>query len=62
MAEEYQRSNNVFDDLDDLLNEVADAHLPGYQGHKPTQVLDDTDGLTAAQKKRRKRKNKKKQQ
>ena len=29
MAEEEKRTN-VMDDLDDLLAEVADAHLPGY--------------------------------
>lgn len=27
---EYQAPSNVHDDLDDLLAEVADAHLPGY--------------------------------
>ena len=70
MAEE-EKTTNVLDDLDDLLAEVADAHLPGYQGSniKPRknedsgiQQADDMAGLTAAQKKRRKKKNKKKEQ
>ena len=69
MAEEEKRTN-VHDDLDDLLAEVADAHLPGYQGSniKPRKnedsgiQQDDMAGLTAAQKKRRKKKNKKKEQ
>lgn len=58
MAEEMKTSN-VHDDLDDLLAEVADAHLPGYTGQAEAQ--DDTAGMTAAQKKRRKKKNKKKE-
>ena len=45
MAEEMKTSN-VHDDLDDLLAEVADAHLPGYSGQAEEQ--DDTAGMTAA--------------
>ena len=57
------KTSNVHDDLEDLLAEVADAHLPGYTGQAEADVNDndDTAGLTAAQKKRRKKKNKKKE-
>ena len=59
---EYQAPSNVHDDLDDLLAEVADAHLPGYQEASGTQPAnDEMAGMTAAQKKRRKKKNKKKE-
>ena len=61
MAEE-QFQSNIHDDLDDLLKEVADAHLPGYSKACPPLQAQDTDQLlTAAQKKRRKKKNKKKE-
>lgn len=57
----------MHDDLEDLLAEVADAHLPGYKGAANGNTKaggadnDTTAGLTAAQKKRRKKKNKKKE-
>ena len=55
----------MHEDLDDLLAEVADAHLPGYSGASGQAnqgaAGEDTAGLTAAQKKRRKKKNKKKE-
>ena len=64
MAEEARETRNVHDDLDDLLAEVADAHLPGYSGASArvdTEPADEMAGLTAAQKKRRKKKIKKKE-
>ena len=68
MAEEVKKSTNVHDDLDDLLKEVADAHLPGYVGENErvdtetgAAEEDETAGMTAAQRKRRKKKNKKKE-
>ena len=52
MAEE-SKTTNVHDDLEDLLREVADAHLPGYSG-APDQAKQaaeqngNEEGLTAA--------------
>ena len=62
MTEESKTQTNVHDDLDDLLEEVAGAHLPGYTGAAAEDEKDGDDdmaGLTATQKKRRKKKNKK---
>ena len=65
MTEESKKHTNVHEDLEDLLEEVAGAHLPGYTG-APTddkdREEDEMAGLTATQKKRRKKKNKKKEQ
>ena len=64
MTEESKTQTNVHDDLDDLLEEVAGAHLPGYTGAAAEDEKDGDDdmaGLTATQKKRRKKKNKKKE-
>ena len=60
---EDPKQTNVHEDLEDLLAEVADAHLPGYSGStaQPGAQNDDTAGLTAAQKKRRKKNKKKKE-
>ena len=44
MAEEEKRTN-VHDDLDDLLAEVADAHLPGYQGSNIKPRKNEDSGI-----------------
>ncbi len=45
---EESKTTNVHDDLDDLLETVANAHLPGYKGDTPAQTEEDEmAGLTA---------------